>query len=155
MTMRTCRFHVAAFVLSASAVVPAPPAWSAPGESGALHARLDAIAGAVRRGDAGALRAAATRDGRVRVDLRGLPDAQGSYGPGQLQVVLGRVFEAFETRSFAFDDEARKGGPPTVFARGAWVRRPRAGGSETRDTLTFALRLEEGDWRIVEIRSSP
>jgi len=154
MTMRTCRFHVAACVLAAAAT-PTPLAWATSGEAAALRARLEAIEAALRRGDAEALRAAATRDGRVRVDLRGLPDAQGSYGSGQLQVVLGRVFEAFETRSFAFDDEAREGRPPTVFARGAWVRRPRDGGTEVRDTLTFALRLEQGDWRIVEIRSSP
>lgn len=153
MRRKACPFRVATLVFALAAL--APRAWSAAGEAGALHARLDAIASAVRRGDAEALGAASTRGGRVRVDLRGLPDAQGSYGSGQLQVVLGRVFDAFETRSFDFDDEAGEGGPSTAFARGAWVRRPRGGGAEVRETLTFALRLEEGDWRMVEIRSSP
>lgn len=153
--MRTRRFHFAALLLGAAAFAPAPPAPAAAAEAAALHACLDDVAGAVRRGDAALLRALATRGGRVRVDLRGVPDAQGSYAPGQLQVVLARVFEAFETRSFAFDDEAREGAAPLVFARGAWVRRPRDGGAEVRETLTFALRLEQGAWRMVEIRSSP
>jgi hypothetical protein len=148
------RIHLVAAV-SAAALASTPIARAASGDSGGLSVRLGAIEGAVRRGDAGALRAAATRDGRVRVDLHGLPGAQGSYGPGQLQVVLRRVFDAFETHAFAFDDERRERAPSMVFAGGTWVRRPRRGGDEVRDTLTFALRLEEGDWRIVEIRSSP
>lgn len=123
-------------------------------DADALRARIATIERAVVRGDAAALCAGATRSGRVRIELSGLADARGSYGPGQLQVVLQRVFTAFETRAFAFEDDPRTG-EPTVFARGVWVRRAREGGDEARDTLTFALRLEEGEWRIVEIRSFP
>lgn len=117
--------------------------------------RVQALADAWRAGDAAALAAAATRAGRVRLDLPGLAGGSGSYGAGQLEVVLGRVFATLETRALRFDSPPRDAGAALTFVRGAWTWRARASGEETRETLTLALRLEEREWRLVEIRSSP
>lgn len=119
----------------------------------ALGARLRHIESAFREGDAGAVRAASASGGKVRVDLRDLTSGPGSYGPGQLEVVLSRIFQAHQTREFGFrDEDVRVSGPGTAFARGRWVRR--AGNRETSETLTFTLREESGQWRIHEIRTS-
>lgn len=120
----------------------------------ALEARLAQLEQAVRAGDAAALRALAS-DGRVQVELRGYADAQGVYAAGQLQVVLARVFATLETRSFAFDVEAPREREASFFASGTWVHRPRGGGPEARQTLTFALHAERGQWRVVEMRATP
>ncbi len=118
------------------------------------HARLpvDALGAAWRAGDARAVAAHCTRAGRVQLELR---QAQGSYGAGQLEVVLARLFSALETRALAFDDDRRVAHEDTAFARAEWRHRTRDGGVETRETLTFALHLEGDVWRVVEIRSSP
>lgn len=152
--MKLLRVFAVAVVFPAAAGVALRAADATP-EADALRARLAMLERAVRDGDAAALRAAATRAGRVRLDLGGLDDAQGSYAPGQLEAVLSRVFQAVETRSFRLEADRRHAADVTAFARGVWVRRPRDGGAEIRETLTFVLRVEEGDWRIVEIRSSP
>lgn len=120
-----------------------------------LWSRLQRIEAAFRQGDAGSLRLSFSGAGKVRVDLKGLTDGQASYGLGQLQVVFAQIFEEFRTRDFAFEkDEVKVSRPGTAFARGRWVRRSQAGGPETVDNLTFTLREESGDWRILEIRSS-
>jgi hypothetical protein len=120
----------------------------------ALWSRLDRIETAFRGGDATSLRLSCSERGKVRVDLKDLT-GQASYGPGQLQVVFGQIFEDYETQEFAF----RRGDVSistlgTAFARGRWVRRRSHGGRDTVETLTFTLREESGDWRIHEVRSS-
>lgn len=122
---------------------------------GALFWRLQQIESAVRAADAGGLRGSFAGSGKVRADLRDFTSGHAWYGPGQLQVIFGQIFEEFETRDFAF----RKGdvtlsSPSTAFARGRWVRRNRHGGPDVVDTLTVTLHADRGDWRILEIRSS-
>lgn len=120
----------------------------------ALWARLERIETAFRGGDANSLRLSCSERGKVRVDLKELT-GQTTYGPGQLQVVFGQIFEDYATREFAFRrSEVSVSTPGTAFARGRWVRRSSHGGRETVDTLTFTLREESGDWRIHEVRSS-
>ncbi len=146
--MRAVRaWVVLAGLLPASACAPAAVAAATP-----QRPRLLAIAAAWRSGDARAIARYCTRAGRVQFDLAG---AQGSYGAEQLEMVLARVFERRQTRSFAFEDDEREAAAATAFARANWEHRARAGGRETREMLTFALRLEGGEWRIVEMRSSP
>jgi hypothetical protein len=121
----------------------------------ALSSRLRRIEAAFREGDAGSLRTSFCSGGRVRVELRDLPEGPGTYGPGQLQAIFGRIFEQARTEDFAFGkDDIHVATPGTAFARGRWVRRAPARGPETVDMLTFTLREESGDWRILEIRSS-
>jgi hypothetical protein len=82
-------------------------------------------------------------------------EGPGSYGPSQLEVIFGRIFDENRTRQFSFKDEdVAVSGPGIAFARGRWVRKTGRGGTETTDTVTFTLRQESGDWRIHEIRSS-
>lgn len=119
----------------------------------ALSARLKRIEAAFRQSDANSLRPSLPATAKVRVDLRDVPEGQGSYGPGQLEVVFGRIFQESPTQEFAFGSgSVTVSAPGTAFARGRWVRRgaPRGQG----ETLTFTLREESGDWRITEIRSS-
>ena len=121
----------------------------------ALSARLRRIETAFRSGDAGSLRPVFTANTKVRVDLKDVMDGPGSYGPSQLEVIFGRIFDENRTRQFSFKDEdVAVSGPGIAFARGRWVRKTGRGGTETTDTVTFTLRQESGDWRIHEIRSS-
>ncbi|PYQ47158.1 MAG: hypothetical protein DMF78_24470 [Acidobacteria bacterium] len=121
----------------------------------ALSTRLRRIETAFRGGDAASLRPIFTGNGKVRVDLKDVMDGPGSYGPSQLEVIFGRIFDENRTREFHFrDDEVTVSTPGTAFARGRWVRKARPGGTDATDTLTFTLRQESGDWRIHEIRSS-
>ena len=120
-----------------------------------LSTRLSRIESAFRQCDANALRLSFPASGKVRVDLDDLTDGQGSYGPGQLQVIFGQIFEDYPTREFVFErEEVRVSQPGTAFARGRWIRRHLNGGHESADNLTFTLRQEGGDWRIQEIRST-
>jgi hypothetical protein len=120
-----------------------------------LSSRLRRIETAFRGGEAGALRPAFTANGKVRVDLKDVMDGPGSYGPSQLEVIFGRIFEENRTREFSFrDEDVTVSGPGIAFARGKWVRKVRRGGTDAADTVTFTLRQESGDWRIHEIRSS-
>jgi hypothetical protein len=120
-----------------------------------LSTRLRRIETAFRSGDAGSLRPAFTANTKVRVDLKDVMDGPGSYGPSQLEVIFGRIFDENRTRQFSFkDEEVTVSGPGIAFARGRWVRKAGRGGTETTDTVTFTLRQESGDWRIHEIRSS-
>lgn len=120
-----------------------------------LSSRLRRIEAAFRNGDAGSLRLSCSSTGKVRVELPDLAGGQGSFGPGQLQVVFERIFEKSRTLEFGFGaDEIRTPTPSTAFARGRWVRRAPPRGPELVETLTFTLREESRDWRILEIRSS-
>lgn len=120
----------------------------------ALATRLRRIEGAFRNGDAASLRPAFTPSAKVRVDLKTVMDGPGSYGPGQLEVIFGRIFDENHTREFSFrDEDVAVSAPGIAFARGKWVRKARPGADAT-DTVTFTLRQERGDWRIHEIRSS-
>lgn len=120
-----------------------------------LMARLRRIEAAFRQGDAPSLRTSFSSTTKVRLDLREVAEVQGSFGPGQLQVIFGQVFEASGTSEFAFPlQQVTLPSKETAFARGRWVLRSRPGGAQTVETLTFTLREEDGDWRILEIRSS-
>jgi hypothetical protein len=120
-----------------------------------LASRLRRVETSFRNGDAASLRPAFTGNGKVRVDLKAVMDGPGSYGPGQLEVIFDRIFDENHTREFSFrDEDVTVSKPGVAFARGRWVRKPRPGGAEATDTLTFTLRQESGDWRIHEIRSS-
>jgi hypothetical protein len=120
-----------------------------------LSARLRRIETAFRSGDAGSLRPVFTANTKVRVDLKDVMEGPGSYGPSQLEVIFGRIFDENRTRQFSFKDEdITVSGPGIAFARGRWVRRSGRGGADATDTVTFTLRQESGDWRIHEIRSS-
>ena len=118
--------------------------------------RLRRIETAFRSGEAGSLRPAFTAQGKVRVDLKDVMEGPGSYGPSQLEVIFGRIFDENRTRQFVFRDE-----DVTVTDSGGGLRaRALAAQGERRrdptppDTVTFTLRQESGDWRIHEIRSS-
>jgi hypothetical protein len=127
-----------------------------PGDaSEALWTRLRRIESDFQSGNADSLRASFSSTARLRVDLKGFTDRRASYAPGQLQVIFGEIFQEQRTREMAFDrNDVTLSSSGTAFARGRWVRRPRHGGAETVDSLTFTLREEGGDWRILEIRSS-
>lgn len=150
--MRHLTGVLAAAILCATAGARAASA--RPIEPG-LRARLDRIEKAFRDERAGALRQSFSDEAKLRVHIRDLPAAQGSYGPRQLEVIFGDIFSAYRTTDFRFGrDEVTVSSPNTAFARGRWRRRSRRGGEETLDTLTFTLRRRGQDWRILEIRSS-
>jgi hypothetical protein len=139
---------VVALVVRAAALEAAPVDPS-------LSDRLRGIESAFRKGEAGSLRPAFTARGKVRVDLKDVMEGPGMYGPSQLEVIFGRIFDENRTRQFSFKDEdVAVSSPGVAFARGRWVRKTGRGGTETTDTVTFTLRQESGDWRIHEIRSS-
>jgi hypothetical protein len=144
---------LAAVAIPARAVPVAAPSPSAVDPS--LASRLRRIETAFRSGDAASLRPAFTAAAKVRVDLKDVMDGPGSYGPGQLEVIFGRIFEENRTRQFSLpDQDVTVSTPGVAFARGRWVRKVRQGGSDASDTVTFTLREESGDWRVHEIRSS-
>lgn len=121
----------------------------------ALASRLHRIEAAFRAGDANSLRQSFSGKGKVTVDLKEVAGGQSAYAPGQLQVIFRHIFDDSRTRDFSFDPkEVRVPSQETAFARGRWVRRGAAGGPESVDTLTFTLREESGDWRVLEIRAS-
>jgi hypothetical protein len=120
-----------------------------------LAARLRRIETAFRGGEAGTLRPGFTSKAKVRVDLKDVMEGPGSYGPSQLEVIFGRIFDANRTREFSFrDEDVTVTTPGVAFARARWLRKASGGGSDTADTVTFTLRQEGGDWRVHEIRSS-
>jgi Domain of unknown function (DUF4440) len=152
--MKGGRRGFAGAVLLAAVLRASAPA-HAEGVDPQLSSRLQRIESAFRGGDAGALRPCFAASGKVRVDLKDLTDGPASYGPGQLQVVFEQIFDGNRTREFAFrKQDVTVPSPGTAFAKGRWVRRTRAGGQETVDTLTFTLREENQDWRIHEILTS-
>ncbi len=138
--------HAAGAWSGATAPRPAPPA---------LISRLQRIESAFRQGDATALRLSFSATGKLWVDLKDLTEGQELYGAGQLQVIFGQIFEEFRTRDFSFPrEEVRVSSPGAAFARGRWVRASRRERLELAETLTFTLREDGSDWRILEIRSS-
>jgi hypothetical protein len=152
---------VVAGMLLASARTSAPPvsaqsrAAPAPTADPSLTSRLRGIETAFRSGDAASLRPTFTASAKVRVDLKDVMEGPGSYGPSQLEVIFGRIFEENRTRQFSFrDEDVTVSAPGIAFARGRWVRKVRQGGTDLSDTVTFTLRQESGDWRVHEIRSS-
>jgi len=166
----------------AAAASPAPPAWGPPRGASpsppsarassalralpsaepspstlepSLAARLRRIESAFRTGDAASLRPTFPATAKVRVDLKDVMDGPGTYGPGQLEVILGRIFDENRTRQFSLrDEDVTVSSPGVAFARGRWVRKVGQGGADLTDTVTFTLRQESGDWRVHEIRSS-
>jgi hypothetical protein len=134
---------------------PAAPRAATERAGATLASRLQEIESAVRKGDAGGLRASFVTSGKVRADLKDFTSGQTWYGPGQLQVIFGQIFDEYQTREFAFpNSELTLSSPGTAFARGRWVRCSHRGGPEIVATLTVTLQAERGDWRILEIRSS-
>jgi hypothetical protein len=120
-----------------------------------LQTRLQRIETAFQQGDAGALHGSFATSGKLRVDLEGLTEGQETYGARQLQVIFGQIFGEFRTRDFRFaPEEVSVPSPATAFARGRWTRAGRREPVERVETLTFTLREEGTDWRILEIRSS-
>jgi hypothetical protein len=70
-------------------------------------------------------------------------------------VIFAQIFEGCRTSDFRFDlDEVSVPSPGTAFARGRWTRSDRRERVEMVETLTFTLRADGSDWRILEIRSS-
>jgi hypothetical protein len=129
-------------------------AWAQPLPAG-LQARLQRIEAAFREGDASALRGSFAASGKMRVDLKDLTEGQEAYGASQLQVIFGQIFDSFQTRDFSFaPEEVSVPSPGTAFARGRWKRSGRRERVELVETLTFTLRDDGSDWRILEIRSS-
>jgi hypothetical protein len=140
---------------TAALLLSAPSGVAAAGLDPALSTRLKGIESAFRSGDAGSLRPVFTSSVKVRVDLKDVMEGPGSYGPSQLEVIFGRIFDENRTRQFSFrDEDVTVSAPGVAFARGKWVRKVGRGGVEAPDTVTFTLRQESGDWRIHEIRSS-
>jgi hypothetical protein len=149
------RMHDAGRAFSAALLLCSAASVQAATVEPALSTRLRRIETAFRSGDAGSLRPAFTANTKVRVDLKDVMEGPGSYGPSQLEVIFGRIFDENRTRQFSFKDEdVTVSGPGIAFARGRWIRRSGRGGTEGTDTVTFTLRQESGDWRIHEIRSS-
>jgi len=146
-----------ALTVSLAAPSPRPPASSivaAPAADAGLWTQLRGIEGAFRTGNAAGLRRSCSGTGKIFVDIRSAP-GRGSYGLGQVEVVFRQLFDEFRTTGFGFPrDEVQQPMPLTAFARGRWLRRPRSGGVEAGEVLTFTLRREGAAWRIQEIRSS-
>lgn len=146
---RSAGLVAAALLLAPASALPAGPV------DPSLATRLRRIESAFRGGDAASLRPAFTANAKVRVDLKDVMEGPGSYGPSQLEVIFGRIFDENRTRQFSFrDEDVTVSSPGIAFARGKWVRKAGRGGADATDTVTFTLRQESGDWRIHEIRSS-
>jgi hypothetical protein len=153
MVMQAARRVARSLILSAL-VVGTAGAEAGPVDA-ALDGRLRGIETAFRKGEAGSLRPAFTAKAKVRVDLKDVMEGPGTYGPSQLEVIFGRIFDQNRTRQFAFrDEDVTVTTPGVAFARARWQRKAGAGGADSTDTVTFTLRQESGDWRIHEIRSS-
>ena len=115
---------------------------------------LARLASAFRSGQTEPLRELASVAARVHVDLEGARPVRGAYGPGQLAAVFARVFADCETRSFQYFPDAQRTSGTSAFARASWVRRAKGEQRNVEQTLTFAFALEDGAWRLVEIRAS-
>ena len=116
-----------------------------------LAARLRRIETAFRSGEAGSLRPAFTAKAKVRVDLKDVMEGPGSYGPSQLEVIFGRIFDENRTRQFAFrDEDVTVTTPGVAFARARWLRKASGGGSDTTDTAH--LHLAPGERRLAHPR---
>jgi len=136
------------------AVSPALPAGGASADE-ALRNRLRRVEAAFRQGDALALRGCFSDKAKVRVELGDLSEGQGLYGAGQLQVIFGRIFEKRRTRSMSFPRaDVKVPAVGTAFARGVWVHLGSRSADERTDSLMLTLHADDGDWRIIEMRSA-
>jgi hypothetical protein len=121
----------------------------------ALRSRLRRVEAAFRQGDAGALRGCFSDKAKVRVELGDLTEGEGLYGAGQLQVIFSRIFEQRRTVSLSFPrSDVKVPGAGTAFARAVWLHRGARSGDERTDSLLLTLHANEGDWRIIEMRSA-
>ena len=119
----------------------------------ALRGRLRRIEAAFRQGDAAALGGCFSGRAKVRVEFAEIP--RGLYGAGQLQVIFARLFERRRTRAMSFPwADVRIPSPETAFARASWDHVGARNEDERSDTLMLTLHAEEGDWRIIEMRSA-
>ena len=144
--MRMCTLALAVLGLGGTSLgQPAP-------QDPLLRSRLALLSRAFRTGDPGLLRRSLGPSGRIRLDLPERREAQGNFGPGQVAVVLSHVFRESATAFLDFRD-VTVSGSDSAHARGQWVRR--INGAAERETLLVTLQLDGGDWRIVEIRSTP
>jgi hypothetical protein len=120
-----------------------------------LSSRLRRVEAAFRQGDAVALRGCFSDKAKVRVELGDLNEGRGLYGAGQLQVIFARIFEQRRTRSMGFPRaDVKVPAPGTAFARGLWVHLGTRNADERTDALMLTLHSEQGDWRIIEMRSA-
>lgn len=118
-----------------------------------LRTRLDALERALRDGNAGALRDSVSSRARVHVDLRGLTDGQQIWAAGQLEVAFAGFFAARRATGFALQHASLdRAGDDLAFVRGTWTRS--AAGGPVVEGLAFTLRIESGDWRVFEIRTT-
>lgn len=139
----------AAALVAVFAAAPLPGPGQPPSAPDAVLARIEA---AVRGGDGDSLAGLAPPGGRVLVDLAAPRPVRGTFGAGQLAVVLGRVFEQVSTRLFDFDPAARHVEGATLFARARWLWRDER---ESAVTLLVTLEWRSSAWRLVELRSAP
>ena len=133
-----------------------PASWAARDAADeGLRSRLRRIEAAFRQGDAAGLRSCFSERAKVRVELKDLTEGGGLYGAGQLQVIFARIFEQRRTRSMRFPrDDVRVPAAGTAFARALWVHAGSRDGGERTDALMLTLQAEQGDWRIIEMRSA-
>ena len=115
---------------------------------------LTAVETAFRDGDGRALRKSFSSVTRVRVDLGALTGGAASFSAGQFQVVMEGVFAGRRTESLAIAEDGVVLDGATAYAQARWHHSAVAGGTDRRrDTLTLVLRLEDGKWRVVELRA--
>lgn len=139
----------AAALLAVFAAAPPPGPGQPLSAPDAVLARVEA---AVRGGDGDGLAGLAPPGGRVLVDLAAPRPVRGTFGAGQLAVVLGRVFEQVSTSRFEFDPAGRQLEGATLFARARWLWRDER---ESAVTLVVTLEWRSSAWRLVELRSAP
>jgi hypothetical protein len=115
-----------------------------------LGALLDRIASTWHRGDASSLMSLAARGG-ISVDIDGR--SVGPLGQRQAAAVLRRVFEDRESVNARTSMSRVIGGDPArAFGAINWTTRARGTTIPEHSTLFVAFVLEDGRWRITEIR---
>lgn len=121
-----------------------------PGYGQDLGPTLDRVAAAWHRGEASALISLAARGG-VSLDVDGR--AVGPLGQRQAAAVLRRVFEDRESvRARTSMSRIVGGDPARAFGAISWTTRARGTTIPEHSTLFVAFVLEDGRWRITEIR---
>jgi hypothetical protein len=145
--MRIRRLPMAAVLglaLAAVAFLPAPAA------AQDLDQALARIAGAWHRGDAGTIAGLAARTG-ISLDVDGRP--AGPLQARQAAAVIRRIFEDRESVSARANMTRVVGGAPErAFGEISWTTRARGTTIPERATIFVAFVLEDGRWRITEIR---
>ncbi len=139
----------AAALLALLAAAPLGGSSQSPSPPDAVLARVEA---ALRAGDGDSLAGLAPPGGRVLVDLAAPRPVRGTFGAGQLAVILSRMFEQVSTLLFEFDPAARHLEGATLFARGRWLWQ---GERESAVTLVLTLEWRNSAWYLVELRSAP